>query len=306
MRVRIFVLSCFVGLMSSMPVHAAVTFDGDWQGFGEHFVRKDSNVSWLVDTDPGHWRNVQEKSTNRIIAVQDLTSPLKGTVARVEVRPGDNVGWSGERAEVLNMQRSDPQTGKTDFYPVLESDGHEFYAIAVKLSPDWVPPGKDHGTGPVWGTIAQLHAPDTYDAPPALALSATSDFHLDWCAGDIMDGGNLSTHKDSVPLAFTNGALNAGHWVEFVIEVIWSYTNKGGVTVYRRDEGERNFGIVYTKYQIPTLQSKYGATEDDSHHYWKVGYYRSTTAQVTNVLWMGPFVRGTTFDEVARAAFGSL
>lgn len=87
-------------------------------------------------------------------------------LARIEVRGGDNVGWSGERAEVSDMLRKTPTTGKTEHYGVHESDGHEFYGISVKVPADWQSPSKDHGKGPLWGLFLQLHSPDDFKGPP--------------------------------------------------------------------------------------------------------------------------------------------
>lgn len=112
-------------------------------------------------------------------------------------------------------------------------------------------------------------------------------------------------HRDAVPYAFSDGQLNRGHWVEFMIDVVWSYASNGRLTIYRRDEGQLQFRKVFERSNLATLQTQYGTPEGTFSHYWKTGFYRSTTADLTNVLWLGPFVRGTNFDEVAKAAFGS-
>jgi hypothetical protein len=128
-------------------------------------IRRADIFQWSAGSMSSHWRKVQKKELGLIAPVLDPTSPKDGIVAHIEVRPGDIVRGS-ERAEVANMRRKDAATGKTIFFPVIGSDGHEFYGLALKLSPDWQSPGKNHGTGPVWGTFLQLHGPVFWELRP--------------------------------------------------------------------------------------------------------------------------------------------
>ena len=279
-----------LGFLFCHGARAEVLFDGEWDGFGGPFMST-------------HWHGVQEKELGRIAPVLDPTSPKHGVVARIEVRPGDTV-LGGERAEVANMMRKDPATGKTTSFPVIESDGHEFYGLAVKLSPDWQSPGKHHGTGPVWGIFLQLHGPDVLGAPPPIELDAENEFHLGMCNGDVLDGGTRKAKGGEI-YSFKNGDLKRGQWVQFMMDVIWSYDDNGRVAIYRRDEGEKDFTKVLELNNIPTLQYKFGAPKDEGQHYWKTGFYRSTTEGLTSVIWLGPLVRGTSFEDVAKTAFGA-
>ncbi len=286
--------------------NAAILFDGEWDDFGKYFEGAGTGViHWQADHRPSHWHAIQEKEMGRITVENDITSPKHGAVARIEVRPGDNLGWTGERAEVSDMLRKNPTTGRTEHYCVHESDGHEFYGIAVKLSEDWQPPKKNNGNGPLWGIFLQLHGPNNFDAPPPFALAVDSDFHVNLGGGDLLDGGRATKRLEGKSYAFSDGSLHRGHWVQFMIDVTWSYNDHGHVVIYRRDEGETSFRKMLEKYDFSTLQSQYGTPEDSFGHYWKAGFYRSITAGLTNILWLGPLVRGTDFDEVAKVAFGT-
>jgi hypothetical protein len=81
-----------------------------------------------------------------------------------------------------------------------------------------------------------------------------------------------------------------------MMDVIWSYDNNGRLAIYRRDEGEKDFTKV---------QYRFGAPKNEGQHYWKTGFYRSTTEGFTSVIWLGPLVRGTSFEDVAKIAFGA-
>lgn len=300
--------------LESSPAVAAVTFLGDWSDLGSRFqfdgpqtrYLDGIRVEWVAGYGANHWRMIQERAEDRMQVEHDPTSPKAGAVLRVEVRPGDTVGWTGERAEVSNMLSP---TGAQ--YPVTAESGHEVYGLAVKLDPNWQSPTPDPRSRWRWGLVMQLHAPDRSGGPPAIALAAEEDFHLNVCAGDLEEGGH---RKDARSLAFSRGDLQRGHWVQFLIEVTWAYDNTGSLTVYRRDEGESVFTEVLRQVGIPTLQfnSKFPGSDSISPladgtpflHYWKVGYYRSPSAGVFNRLWLGPFVRGTSLQEVAVAAFG--
>ena len=311
LSISILLVLAALGFLFCHGARAEVLFDGEWDGFGGPFQCNDCAPQWLADifqwfagSMSSHWHRVQEKELGRIAPVLDPTSPKHGVVARIEVRPGDTVGAS-ERAEVANMMRKDPATGKTISFPVIESDGHEFYGLAVKLSPDWQSPGKHHGTGPVWGIFLQLHGPGVVGAPPPIELEADNEFHLGMCNGDVLDGGTRKVPKDGEIYSFKNGDLKRGQWVQFMMDVVWSYDDNGRVAIYRRDEGEKNFTKVLELNNIPTLQYKFGAPKDEGQHYWKTGFYRSTTEGLTSVIWLGPLVRGTSFEDVAKTAFGA-
>ena len=71
----------------------------------------------------------------------------------------------------------------------------------------------------------------------------------------------------------------------------------GNYTVWRRDEGQVTFTQVLTgKKEIPP----------DRDIYVKQGLYRGGNVDGrTDVLWIGPTARGTSFSAVERQAFGT-
>ena len=185
-------------------------------------------------------------------------------------------------------------------FPVNTTSGHEFYGLSIKLDAKWQAPDAGPG-GYVWGTFFQLHGQDSLHASPSIALMAESDFHLDVCAGDLLDGGKRTKVRPPEHLPFTDGALNPGRWTEFLLDVVWAVDTTGSVTVYRREHGKVEWTKVLEKLATPTLQYAFGTPPAD--HYWKTGYYRSEGTH-TSVLWLGPMVRGTDREKVAKAAFG--
>ena len=321
--------------------HAHILFNGQWENYEGRFYR---SIGWTNGTQLGQktgngdwtdtvafWSPVPIDNTwlfnmswapERIQLVFDPSSPNRGMVARFEVRSGDHrTGYhSGERSEMYGMLGENHKK-----LPVTAANGHEFYGISVKVRSDWrapqpEPPSKG---SVVWGTFMQLHSPNVFDSPPAIDLMADNSFHL------AMDTGNLDkltqdpktgkaryARKASEPIAFSDGKLRPGHWVQFMLDVVWATDNLGALSVYRRDEGEATFTKVLDVENTATLQVDSHIAMDLAHcsrcsadnvtHYWRVGFYRSTSDNQTNVLWLGPIVRGTSFKEVATVAFGGI
>jgi hypothetical protein len=288
------------------------TGNGDWSDFMAFWSPAPLDNTWLFNTST---------APDRIRLEVDPTSPKGGMVARFEVRSGDHRQgkYSGERSEMYGM------LGKAHKkLPVTADSGHEFYGISVKVSADWIAP--QHETAQKgythWGSFMQLHSPNIYNSPPAIDFIAEDDFHLGMDSGELekivpdpKTGGTKTGRQDSKPIAFTNGNLNRGHWVQFMMDVVWASDTSGSIRIYRRDEGAKDFTKVLDLQGTPTLQfASHISTDpaqcstcapDNVTHYWRIGFYRSTSPDQTNVLWLGPLVRGTAFDEVASAAFGS-
>jgi len=328
-------------LLLSGGVQADILFNGQWEVYlGPYYGDKGwqnitqtgqptGNDNWSdfvglwshTKCVPNSWVYNTSWANDRIRIESDPTSPKQGMVARFEVRSGDhrNGTYSGERSEMYMMTDSSCKK-----LPVTQASGHEFYAIAVKLSPDWVPPQHESAKKGYtkWGSFMQLHGPNVYGTSPSLDLMAEEDFHLSLDGGDIervvtdpKTGQMKHIKNDTKPYAFSNGDLRRGHWVQFVMDVVWAPDTTGSVRIYRRDDNQTDFTTVLNLRSIATLQTNSYVPTDPEHcnncspdnttHYWRIGYYRSTSPDQTNVLWLGPFVRGTTFDEVATAAFGS-
>lgn len=325
-------------LTVSIQVKSEVIFNGDWANYNGTYYDKNG---WKNGTPIGHptespnwsdffafwsppipntWLFNTSTAPDRIQLLKDSTSPKKGMVARFEVRSGDHrVVHSGERSEMYTMLGA-----KGKKLPVTEDSGHEFYGVSVKVSEDWQPPQPESAEkGHVkWGSFMQLHSPNAYNSPPAIIFSAADHFAIELNAGELVSlvpdkktGVMKQQRKNNEQFQLTNSDLRKGHWVQFMLDVVWKTDATGAVKLYRRDEGESDFQTVLQLSGIPTLQtSQYIPTDlehcpscatDNIVHYWRVGYYRSTSANQTNVLWLGAVVRGTTFDEVAKAAFGT-
>lgn len=297
----------------SNVVHSEVTFIGDWR----YYKPKDSNgkYHWLnegvwynQDVNRSRWLMTQASDLNRITIENDPDSPHKGVVAHFLVLPGDDLGYKGgERAEVSRMVRYDSIQKKNVHHHVFSTSGHEFYALSIKLPNDWTAPERSLGKGATWGIFLQLHSPDRLNSPPAIALTAENDFHANLCVGNFLVNGK---RKDSISIPFGNnaGELNKGHWVQFVIDVVWAADHSGSLTIYRKNIDHSEWTKALELKNTPTLQ--YGSdisevSSDDaiSPHYWKMGYYRSATEGLVSNVWLGPLVRGTSFDEVVKAAF---
>jgi len=227
--------------------------------------------------------------------------------ARFEVRPGDDpIGCTGcgERAEVADMLTEDGVEINEN-----ENSGTQYYAFSVRFDENWVAPEEDPEDG-LWSIFFQLHGPDELGASPSFSLDTlysdgnetTENICVMLHSGDLDDPEN-SLQWQNYPLS--NGALNRGQWIDFVIKIKWAADFTGSVDVWRRDEGETDFTLVLSLNNVPTLQYRSsvngGAVGD---HYWKHGFYRPVQhGSVVNILWLDGMSRGDTFDAVVDAAF---
>lgn len=320
MRFRILTILAGLALClgAATAADAKIIFNGRYEGFAPFYdsegwkngqIARDGKlvpafpytgkwpdiVSFYGADNP--WLSLHASGGDRVRLENDPTSPNNGLVARFEVRPGDYT-VTGDGAQFVDMWQHGSRL------PVTGNSGHEFYAIAVKLPADWRPPEADIRNPNIsWGIFAQLHSPNIYAGPPAIALSVTDAFHLSMDSGDLLRGGTLTRNADAQRHEFSNGALNPGKWVKFIIDVNWAYDSTGFIKIYRSDEGSKQFNLVLDLENTPTLTWRTGSCMDCQPHYWAVGYYRARGKSLTSVLWLSPMVRGTTFDEVKAAAF---
>jgi hypothetical protein len=206
-----------------------------------------------------------------------------GAVAHFTVLPGDRcLGSTSERSEVvLGGWRN------TSRFKVHGTEGTEYYRISVKLASNWVAP-EANSRSYAWGIFFQLHGPDEFGASPAVALHAEDVFSLSVLGGDM-------NRKLGGRRFLTRSELNLGKWVDFILAIRWAPDSTGAIAVYRRDEGESAWEKIADIESVATLQFK--GTEALKPHYWKAGYYRSES-QFANSLWLGPIIRGRSFDEV--------
>ncbi len=234
-------------------------------------------------TSPRGSYDVHATGVDRFVLERDKNNSGK-PIAKFTVSPGDVFQKStGERSEVvLGGWESSSR------FRVKGNDEIEFYRVSIKLSPDWIAP-QSNSHGYAWGIFFQLHGPNEYMAPPAIAIHAENKFSLFVLGGDLnakVGGRRFLTKSD----------LNIGRWVDFVLEIKWAPDTTGAIAVYRRNEGESDWEKVADIKAVATLQHK--GTPIPNSHYWKSGFYRSESKH-ENTLWLGPILRGRTFDEVA-------
>jgi hypothetical protein len=89
------------------------------------------------------------------------------------------------------------------------------------------------------------------------------------------------------------GRIALGKWTDFVFEVDW---RTGKHTIWRRDEGTTKFNRVLTSVTpVPSGEI-----------YFKQGLYRGGTVNGrTDVFWIGPTSRGSSFTNVEKQSFGT-
>jgi hypothetical protein len=174
--------------------------------------------------------------------------------------------------------------------------GTQYFALSYKLPADFRSAEREQGQ---WAVLFQLHGPDSLNAPPAFALRVTDEKYY-----IVMNGGDLSAGNRWRTIDFSDAGLNLGKWVDFVIMIRFSANSSGQVTVWRRNEGDREFREIANSGEIPTLQYNEAKGIAPGPHYWKQGLYRSAFDHI-NVFWMGPTARASTFSAAEQAAFGT-
>lgn len=205
---------------------------------------------------------------------------------RVEVQPNDdplNLKSNTERAEMTTMQSSG---GK----PIMENaaSGVQYYATSYYFPADWrgqqmrwssfAPTDCSAGGGNKcnsWSFVWQFYGWGAMSAAQA-APNEPQRY--------TFNGSNL----------FGGGLVELGKWTDFVFMVDW---RTGAYRVWRRHEGQHPF--------VEVLVGK-TAIAPGTNVYIKQGLYRGGAVNGrTDVLWIGPTVRGSSFSAVERQAFGT-
>ena len=209
-----------------------------------------------------------------------------GKVAvRVEVQPNDdplNLKANSERAEMMTMQSSDQA-------PIKENSGSGiiYYATSYYFPKMWL------GQQLRWSSFAPTDC-SVGNQNQCNSWSFVWQFY-GWgamsAAQTTMNGPQRYRFNDS---EFTDGGLlNLGKWTDFVFMVNW---RTGDYKVWRRDEGLTYFNEAL-KGNRPVQRGEV---------YVKQGLYRGgNVSGRTDVLWIGPTVRGSSFQAVERQAFGT-
>jgi len=205
--------------------------------------------------------DLQALSSSRLV----ISSDASGQLATFTCQPGDQYQTSsGERTEIILGGGSNSAAFKVTG---LENDV-EYWTFSVKLSSPWSQPGLYNGVSR-WLVPIQFHGPDSYIAPPSLALQTeTGVYVMSMCVG------NMSS-KNTVMYPLTDNNLLLDNWVDFCFEIRWSTGTDGYVKLYRR-----NPGSVYTRVckvaSTPTMQ--YATAGAAQMHYAKAGIYRSPSS----------------------------
>jgi len=242
------------------------------------------NTKNVLFTDPweqgitggaGLWRGLHDGGILR-----RATSPVRHGryAAEVIVRPGDKYkNIAQERTEVLNPQAI------SDGHIITTHEGEtQYIAFSVKMPKDWEKPIH-------YVILWQIHAPGKVKRSP-IEFHATDRFFLrtNHYVPYTPDGRRIGHRID-----FTDGGLNRGDWTDIVIKLTTGISDKGGVTVWRRNEDD-------TSFQQVVHQS--GLNLHPGYH--KHGMYRGADPERTYRVWLDGFTIATTFDDAVLAAFG--
>ncbi|SRR5579871_1592531 len=205
---------------------------------------------------------------------------------RVEVQPNDDplaLKQNSERAEMLQMQDAKRK-------PIRENSGSgaQYYATSYYFPATW------RGQQLPWSAFAPTDCA-AGDRNQCNSWSFVWQFYPWGGLSAAQTAVNGPQHYEFIGTRFRDGGLIAlGKWTDFVFMVDWGASN---YTVWRRDEGQAAFTRVLAgKAAIPRIRDVYV----------KQGLYRGgNVGGRTDVLWIGPTVRGSTFAAVEREAFGT-
>jgi hypothetical protein len=204
---------------------------------------------------------------------------------RVEVQPKDDplvLHANSERAEMLYMQDSNG-------VPIQENrrSGIQYYATSYYFPPSW------HGEQLRWSAFSPLDC-SADDGNRCNSWSFVLQLY-GWgglSAAATAVGGPQHYMFNGAPF-LDGGRIALGKWTDFVFEVDW---RTGKHTIWRRDEGTTKFNRVLTSVTpVPSGEI-----------YFKQGLYRGGTVNGrTDVFWIGPTSRGSSFTNVEKQSFGT-
>ena len=258
---------------------------GDYETYGLPPITSqpagiDGMIDWSLNPANGGWNGRQVMDACRYQADPlGFTTWHGKAAARIEVNPGDdplNLGSGSERAEMLILQ---DVTGTA----VKEGVGTVYYATSYYFPTTW--DGTFiHGDPNSWSFVLQTYpnggltaARHDVGAPQIYTFSGTGS------------STTLFTFSDG-------GAISLGKWTDFVFMINYS---TGHLIWWRRDEGQTAFTKVIDGTDRDLRHPKSGM-------YIKQGLYRGGDVNGrTDVLWVGPFARGSSFLAVEGAAFGT-
>jgi hypothetical protein len=233
----------------------------------------------------GGWSKQQAMDSCRIQPDGFLTWHGKAAV-RIEVQPNDDplaLNANSERAEMLLMQDAHGREIRE-----YANSGKQYYATSYYFPSAW------QGQQLPYSAFAPVDC-STGDQRACNSWSFVWQFY-GWGAlsagQETVNGPQRYLFNNS---RFTDGGfITLGKWTDFVFMVDWS---TGAYTIWRRDEGQEKFTM--------TLNGKTSVSAPRGV-YVKQGLYRGGNAGGrTDVLWIGPPARGSSFSAVEQQAFGT-
>jgi hypothetical protein len=258
-------------------------------------------TDWTQNPAHGGWNGAQQMDDCRYQADPSGFKTWHGKAsARLEVQPGDDplhLGQNTERAECLDFQDA---TGN----PIAETaaaSGTQYYATSYYFPTTWA------ATFYPWSVFETTGSPWPYGTTTDCSANSGDDCNSWSYVLEFFPWGGLAAASTAPgapqilwldlgdqKLSFSDGGqIVLGTWVDLVISIDWS---SGAVTVWRRNEGQTKFTHVVSA----TLPATTGNVTEQQ------GLYRGGAVNGrTDVLWVGPTARGTTFAAVEQAAFST-
>jgi hypothetical protein len=256
-------------------------------------------------TKVGEWVHRDVWDPDRISEVNNPRCPGTSSVYRFIVKPGDKVGgWTGERAEFSGIRTANGVLWET------EESGTQYFAFSVYIPADWKPPEPDASNKVTWGTFLQLHGPLGFLNAPPVSLDLIDHYTISIRGGnaDVLGNWHGKTYEFN-----DGGKIRFDQWEDFVLMIKFARDDKGEVRLWRRKQGE--LAKVFDMVGVPTLVFKPSIEAKAPNarqrmlagaHYWKQGFYRSASANVTTTLYQTGLVRATSFDAAVSTAFGNV
>jgi Polysaccharide lyase len=255
-------------------------------------------VSWMADwgvqPQTGGWYEVQATDPCRFRIDSSFKTWHGMAAARVEVDPGDDpldLNNNSERAEGLISQTTDGRVMLED-----RNSRTQFYATSYFFPKSW------EGTQYPWSGFAPKDC-GAEDGNVCNSWSIVLQFHLKssrpwgflFAAKNRPDAPERYTLQlGEKPQSFSDGGpIALGKWTDLVMQVQWDADK---VSVWRRDEGQQAFVKVVDEAPF---------TPPSEQTYLKQGLYRGgAVGGRTDIFWIGPTVRASSFGAAAGAAFG--
>jgi hypothetical protein len=244
-------------------------FWGDWES------------GLVIGTYTHNWGYKEVMAENRISLLKGTGSRQGNYYARVEVRNGDNPNAPSSpgtnRAEVSSVRDANNKKVYEN-----ESSGTKQYRFSVKLDNTWQEMVDNQDGCGKFAIFFQLHSVDNYRGNPLFAMSATDKIRLSMRSGDV-------TVKPKLTYNLSDGTLNKGKWIDFIITIKYAKYATGYVTIDRRNEGQSAYTRVLTLNNISTLQYSPAIKGGvPGNQYVKTGLYRNNQ-KFTSILYLDGF-----------------